>query len=110
MRGVPPIFLQWAIAACVLKKCYFAAETWWPGRVRIVRNRRISNQVEAHLRLLEKTVLTSARAILPVYRTTQTAVLYKETHLKPPEIELNLVTQMFAARTFHLDPGHPLHK
>src|SRR5438045_4410131 len=54
MQGVPPIFLQWAIAACVLKKCYFAAETWWPGRVRIVCNRRISNQVKAHLCLLRK--------------------------------------------------------
>ena len=26
--GVPPILLQWAIMACVLNKCYFAAETW----------------------------------------------------------------------------------
>jgi hypothetical protein len=34
-RNIPPIFLQRAVKACVLKKGYFAAETWWPGRSRI---------------------------------------------------------------------------
>jgi len=58
--------------------------------------------------LLGKVVLTGARAILPVYRTTQTAVLYREARLRPPEIELNLITDTFAARTARLDPYHPL--
>jgi hypothetical protein len=107
-RGVPPIFLQRAVTACVLKKGYFAAETWWPGRTRTVRNKRISNTVDSHIRLLEKVVLTSARAILPVYRTTQAAALYREARLRPPEIELNLISQTFAARTARLDPRHPL--
>jgi ribonuclease HI len=109
-RGIPPIFLRQAATACVLKKAYFAAETWWPGRTRAARTNRVSNQVDAHLRLLEKVVLTSARAILPVYRTTQTAVLYKEALLRPPEIELNSATQSFAARTHRLDLRHPLRK
>jgi hypothetical protein len=107
-RGVPPIFLQRAVTACVLKKGYFAAETWWPGRTRTVRNKRISNTVESHIHLLRKVVLTSARAILPVYRTTQAAALYREARLRPPEIELNLISQTFAARTARLDPRHPL--
>ncbi len=107
-RGVPPILVQRAVTACVLKKGYFAAETWWPGRTRQTGSKRTSNQVDSHLRLLEKVVLASARAILPVYRTTQTAALYMESRLRPPEIELNLIAETFAARTARLDPDHPL--
>ena len=53
-------------------------------------------------------MLTGARAILLVYKTTQTVVLYREARLRPPEIELNLIAGAFAARTARLDPQHPL--
>jgi hypothetical protein len=53
-------------------------------------------------------VLTGARAILPVYKTTQATALYREARLRPPEIELDLITDAFAARTARLDPQHPL--
>jgi len=89
-RGVPPILLQRAVTACVLKKGYFAAETWWPGRFRQTGTGRISNRVDSHIRLLEKVTHSGARAILPVYRTTPTAALLKESQILPPEIQLNL--------------------
>jgi ribonuclease HI len=107
-RGIPPIFVQRAVNACVLKKAYFAAETWWPGRTRTVRNKQHNNRVLGHLNILEKVVLTSARAILPVYKTTPVAALYRESRLRPPEIELDLITQTYAARSIRLDPLHPL--
>jgi ribonuclease HI len=107
-RGVSPILVQRAVTACVLKKAYFAAETWWPGRARASVRGRISNRIDGHIRLLEKVVLSGARAILPVYRTTPTAVLFQEAHLLPPEIQLNQTAQTFAARTARLDPYHPL--
>jgi ribonuclease HI len=66
------------------------------------------NRVDSHLRLLEKVVLTGARAILPVYKTTQAAALYREARLRPPEIELNLISGAFATRTARLDPQHLL--
>src|SRR5438045_8107471 len=75
----------------------------------MVRNKRTSNMVNSHICLLEKVVLTSAQAILPIYQTTQAAVLYRESHLWPPEIELNLISQTFVACTARLDPRHPLH-
>jgi ribonuclease HI len=107
-RGVSSLCLQRAVKACVLKKGYFAAETWWPGRYRTARRKRISNKVDSHLSLLEKFVLTGARAILPVYKTIQTSALYRESQLRPPEIELDLISRTFAARTARLDPKHPL--
>jgi hypothetical protein len=110
--GVPSIFLQRAVNACVLKKGYYAAETWWPGRTKTVHKgrttKRVSNNVLTHIHLLEKVALTSAQAILPVYRTTQSAALYRESRLQPPEIELDLISQTFAACTAHLDPLHLL--
>jgi hypothetical protein len=105
---VPLIFLQRAVKACVLKKGYFAAKTWWPGRTKTKNRRRVLNRVDSHLGLLEKVVLTGARAILPVYKTTQTVALYREARLRPPEIKLNLIVGAFAARTAWLDPQHPL--
>jgi hypothetical protein len=80
-RGIPLIFLQRAVIACVLKKGYFAAETQWPSRIRTTRNKRTLNLVNLYIRSLEKIILASARAILPVYRTTQAAALYKKTRL-----------------------------
>jgi ribonuclease HI len=104
-RGVPAWHLQRAVTACVLKKCYFAAETWWPGKE---RKDGTSNQVLKHLQALERVILTSARAILPVYKTTQMSALYREARLRPPEIELTLIAETFAARTARLDYTHPL--
>ena len=34
VRGVLPYLLQQAIQACALRKAYYGAETWWPGRTR----------------------------------------------------------------------------
>src|SRR5438045_9064128 len=69
-HGVPPIFLQWAVVACVLKKGYYAAETWWSRKTRRVNNKRISNQVEFNIRKPEDVDLTSTRARVPLYLTT----------------------------------------
>ncbi|APA15575.1 hypothetical protein sscle_15g103450 [Sclerotinia sclerotiorum 1980 UF-70] len=53
-------------------------------------------------------VLECARAILPVWRTTNTATLYRETGLRPPEIELDNMALTATVRTRRLDPYHPL--
>ncbi|EDN98166.1 hypothetical protein SS1G_13023 [Sclerotinia sclerotiorum 1980 UF-70] len=57
---------------------------------------------------LPQVVITCTRAILPVYKTTNTAVLYEEAKLRPSEIKLNLISQLYAARTTRLDLYHPL--
>ncbi|EED14696.1 conserved hypothetical protein [Talaromyces stipitatus ATCC 10500] len=83
VHGMRPHLLQQAISACVLRKAYFGAETWWPGRTR-PRSRPqadtppISNLVNKHLTDLSTVILTGARAILPVFRTIQLPVLHRE--------------------------------
>ena len=110
VRGVPPHLLQQAVQACVLRKAYYGAETWWPGRTRPGPLSPISNRVDGLLDSLAKVVLAGARAILPVYCTTSTAVLHRESGLLPPEIELNQLAFSAAARLRRLDPFHPLLK
>ncbi|RAL67586.1 hypothetical protein DID88_008339 [Monilinia fructigena] len=78
----------------------------WPKSS--ISNLKISNRVDGHLGLLNKVVLTCARATLPVYKTTNLAVLHEESKLRPAEIELNQTSQLFAVRTTRLDPYHPL--
>ncbi|EDO00456.1 hypothetical protein SS1G_14326 [Sclerotinia sclerotiorum 1980 UF-70] len=55
-----------------------------------------------------KSTITYTRVILPIYKTTNTAVLYEEAKLRPSEIELNLISQLYTARTTRLNPYHPL--
>ncbi|APA09345.1 hypothetical protein sscle_05g041150 [Sclerotinia sclerotiorum 1980 UF-70] len=73
--------------ACVLKRAYYGAETWWPGRTQ--PGRVHPTKVEGHINYLSKITLECARAILPAWRTTNTATLYRESGLRPPEIELD---------------------
>jgi ribonuclease HI len=112
VRGVSPYLLRQVIIACVLRKAYFGAETWWPGRTRPSRPNAatdsVSNLVDRHLNDLHKVVLAGARAILPVFRTTPTAALYRESGLLPPEIELDQLAHMATVRLRRLDLDHPL--
>lgn len=75
-----------------------------------LQGRSISNRVEGHLSLIRKVILTSARAILPVYRTTPSPALFRETGLLPPELQLNKKSRQAIIRSYHLDPRHPLKK
>jgi hypothetical protein len=110
VRGVPPRLLQQVVSACVLRKAYYGAETWWPGRTRPGPSSLISNRVDGLLDSLAKVVLAGARAVLPVYCTTPTAALHRESGLLPPEIELNQLALSATTRIRRLDPSHPLRR
>ncbi|APA07728.1 hypothetical protein sscle_03g024980 [Sclerotinia sclerotiorum 1980 UF-70] len=112
-RGIPPYFTRKIAEAYILKKCYFASETWWLGRTRTKKNAlnnliSISNVVDSHLSLFNKVIIICTKAILPIYKTTNTAVLYEEAKLRSSEIKLNLISQLYAVRTIRLDLYHPL--
>jgi ribonuclease HI len=113
VHGMKPHLLQQAITACVLRKVYFGAETWWPGCTRPgprPDSSPTSNRVNKHLEDLSTVVLTGARAVLPVFRTTPIPVLYRESGFYPPEIELDKIALAASTRLSRLDPDHPLHK
>ncbi|CCU75114.1 endonuclease/reverse transcriptase [Blumeria hordei DH14] len=107
-RGAPPHLLRHAVDACVLPIAYYASETWWPGRSRQGPKAQISNHVDSLLQQHSKVVLTSARATLPVYQTTPTAILHRESGLQQPEIALVSRVLIATVRLCCLDPRHPL--
>jgi ribonuclease HI len=111
VRGVNPYLMQQAVTACVLRKVYYGAETWWPGRTRPgSRKDLILNLVQGHLDEITKVILAGARAVLPVYRTTPTPVLHRESGLLPAAIELDYLATTATTRLRRLDPYHPLRK
>lgn len=108
LRGVAASLIRQAVTACVLPIAYFAAETWWPGREKRTHSAVTSNRVDKLLRLLGKVTLTSARAILPVFSTTPSAVLLRESGLSPPELKLEEIALRATVRIRRLDAQHPL--
>ncbi|KAF7174224.1 hypothetical protein CNMCM6106_008361 [Aspergillus hiratsukae] len=108
-----PHLLQQAISACVLRKAYFGAETWWPGCTRPGPQQGsppISNRVNKHLKDLSTVIVTGARAVLPVFRTTPIPILHRESGFYPPEIQLDQIALATSTRLSRLDPDHPLQK
>lgn len=108
MRGISPQLSKQVISACVLPIAYFGTPTWWPGKTRKKGYRIISNRVGTHLNMLDKMQRAAARAILPVYRTTPSATLYRESGLNPAELTLEYLSRRAIIRTRRLDPYHPL--
>lgn len=107
MRGVSPHLSRQAVISCVLPIVHFGAETWWPGASKNVGNKKVSNRVGQHLEKLDKVHRAAARAILPAFRTTPSALL-REAGLPTAEISLNNISLRAAVRTRKLDPRHPL--
>ncbi|KAI1003833.1 hypothetical protein K3495_g4378 [Podosphaera aphanis] len=68
----------------------------------------VCNKVSTHIQLIEKVRTAAARAVLPVYRTTRSAALFRESGLDTAELALNKLSRRAAIRTRRLDPLHPL--
>lgn len=109
-RGLPPRLSRQAVISCVLPIAHFAAETWWPGKTRSKGNKLISNRVGFHIKTLNKVHTAAARAILPVFRTTPTSILFREAGIFPAELALDNIIRRAAVRTRRLDDRHPLYR
>ena len=108
IRGVPPYLLRKAAAVCVILITYYAGETWWPGRTRPGPKHPISSRIDTLLQSFTKEILAAAREVLPVWKTTPTSALYRESGLSLPEIALNVQALSATIWFRRLDPRHPL--
>lgn len=109
-RGVSPLLTRQVICSCALSIAHFGSTTWWPGKTRLQGRQTVSNRVGIHLKMIDKVYTAAARVILPVFRTTPTAVLLRESGLAPAEITLESLSRKAAIRTRKLDPYHPLYR
>ncbi|KAI0997973.1 hypothetical protein K3495_g10217 [Podosphaera aphanis] len=108
IRGAPPHLSRQAAFACILPIAHFGAETWWPDRSRTKLGKVVSNRFGSHLNMIEKVHRATARAVLPAYRTTPSAALFREAGLNAAELAFNNISKRAAIRTRRLDPHHLL--
>jgi ribonuclease HI len=92
----------------VLPVAFYGAQIWWPGATKHFESRLISNSQQGILKAFQKALISSARAILLVYRTTFFPILHKEAGIPFPEHLLNFLALKDSARICRLDPRHPL--
>ena len=61
-----------------------------------------------HISALDKALVVAARGVLPVWRTTPTAVLFREAGLPSAAVALEGAKLRFALRLRTVDNYHPL--
>ncbi|ODM16230.1 hypothetical protein SI65_08326 [Aspergillus cristatus] len=115
VRGVKAPLLRQATIACVVSVLCYGAEAWWPGMKRPAqdssgRQKPISNRASIQLACLDRVLRSALLRVLPVYKTTQTAVLHREAAIPPMELLLNQRRRGLAIRVHKLDTRHPLHR
>ncbi|KAI0995243.1 hypothetical protein K3495_g12938 [Podosphaera aphanis] len=106
-RGIPTAFLRTAALAVALPVLLYGAEVWWRGHTYSRGGRQTSTRSQNLVDLVSRALVTLARAILPVYRTTPTAALLREVWLKPAPILLEEMRLRSALRVAAADIFHP---
>ena len=112
VRGTRAHLLRQATVACVISVLCYGAEAWWPGRYRPKpRNQGfVSNRADSALSHLDRVLRDALRATLPVYRTTPTPSIHRETAIPPMEIILDQKRASARLRIARLDNRHPIHR
>ncbi|KAI1000702.1 hypothetical protein K3495_g7492 [Podosphaera aphanis] len=107
-RGVPTAFLRSASLAAALPVLLYGAEGWLRGPTYNRRGRSTSTRSQHLVDMVSRALLSLARAILPVYKTTPTAALLREVWLKPAHILLEETRLCSATRLAAADLLYPL--
>jgi ribonuclease HI len=114
--GPPASALRKAVVTCVLPSILYGTEAWYAGRTKpprlqqAGRNETVSARVGWHVDVVDKTLALAARGVLPVWRTTPTVTLYRDSGLPSAEAALEESKLRFAMRLQTIDKQHPLVK
>lgn len=109
-RGVRASLLRKVTTACVLSVLAYGAEAWWPGFFWQKKEQPVSTRVGAAFSHLERVFRQALRGSLPVYRTTPTPVLYRESAHPPLEFFFNHRRALAHLRIACLDGRHPVRR
>lgn len=104
IKGASPAVLRGAALACVLPVLFYGAETWWS----VPDNQPRQGPVRLITTAVNRVLAASARAILPVWRTTPVPILLREAGIPNASAWLKYITQRHALRIHRLDRHHPL--
>jgi ribonuclease HI len=111
--GPPASSLRKAVITCVLPSLLYGTEAWYAGRTRPAQNlaqgpATVSARVGWHVDTVNKILTLAARGVLPVWRTTPTAALFRDGGLPSATAALEEAKLRFALRLQTVDNSHPL--
>jgi hypothetical protein len=120
--GPPASSLRKATIACVYPSLLYGAECWYRGRTKPPRTLKpgrpaeVNTYVGWHISAMDKTLAIAARGILPVWRTTPTATLFRDAGLPSAATALEGAKFRFCDTSTHYrcrtstDQPHGSHK
>ena len=112
--GPPASALRKAVITCVMPSVLYGTEAWYGGRHKQPRLQRADRDVEVsarvgwHVDIVDKTIALAARGVLPVWRTTPTVTLFRDSGLPSAMAALEETKARFALRLQTVDDKHPL--
>ncbi|EDN11159.1 conserved hypothetical protein [Histoplasma mississippiense (nom. inval.)] len=110
--GPPADALRKAVTTCVVPSLLYGTEAWYGGRTQPARHTGRSGEVSSRLGwhggTVEKVLTMAARGVLPVFRTTPIATLYRDAGLPSAMVALEEAKMRFATRLQVVDEKHPL--
>lgn len=89
--GPPVLLLRKMVITYIVSSLFYRMEVWYAGRTRIAGFRRndspkiVSTRLGGYLRLLESILVTAIKGLLPVWRTTPLATLFRDSGLPSPQ-------------------------
>ncbi|EDN04458.1 conserved hypothetical protein [Histoplasma mississippiense (nom. inval.)] len=113
IRDGPPADALWkAVTTCVVPSLLYGTEVWYSGCTQPARHMGRSGEVSSHLGwhvgTVEKVLTMAARGVLPVFRTTPIATLYRDAGLPSAMVALEEAKMRFTTRLQVVDEKHPL--
>lgn len=82
-RGPPAADLRNATITNVIPSVLYGTEAWYEGSKKA---NGVSTQQGWHPKVIERTLALAVRGVLPVYRTTPTAALFRDAGLRRPKL------------------------
>ncbi|TVY62678.1 putative 115 kDa protein in type-1 retrotransposable element R1DM [Fusarium oxysporum f. sp. cubense] len=113
IHGPLPSAVRSAVRACVEPVLLYGTEVWYPGATRPRWEQPSKDRpsgIQHLLQIMNKAIVQSMRAILPVWKTTPTAILHRESGIPPITQLLEACRYRFSARLKSLDEAHLLAK
>jgi len=112
--GPPAAALRKAVVTCVLPSLLYGAEAWYGGRtkppriMRATRKKEVSTRMGWHISMIDKIIALAARGVLPSFRTTPTATIFRDAGLPSGAVALEEAKLRFATHLQSTDNLHPL--
>ncbi|KDN66318.1 hypothetical protein CSUB01_12327 [Colletotrichum sublineola] len=114
LRGAPPLAMRKAVHTIVIPRALYGSEVWYPGMTRCSLKRRggayppVGHGLTDQIEKIQTSINTALRGCLPVWKTTPTAALWRESSTPPAALLLEFARQRHGLRLGTLDTNHPL--